>query len=164
MSSTIILGIDPGQITGFGVICAQKSQMIPLDFGSIRTNPASSPAEKYFTIFLAIEELISKHHPDAVAVETQFVYKNVQSALKLGKAQGAVLIAAAKNGLPVFEYPPKQIKRALGTGNADKKEIQRLLQLVLGLSEIPKPEDAADALAIALCHGNRLCMNSFVVR
>jgi crossover junction endodeoxyribonuclease RuvC len=165
MNHTTILGIDPGtRITGYGIVRSHMSKMIPLDFGCIRTNPASSSAEKYFSLFVAIEELIEIHCPDVVAVETQFVYKNVQSAIKLGMARGAALIASAKRNIPVYEYAPKRIKRALGAGNANKKEVQRLVQFLLGLPAVPEPEDAADALAIAVCHANCLCMNSFVVR
>lgn len=157
MKEITILGIDPGtRITGYGLIRTHFSTMIPIDFGCIRPSTSAPSAQKYLTLFDGVEELIKRYRPDVVAVETQFVYKNVHSAIKLGMARGSVLIAAAKHGLPVFEYAPKRIKRALGSGNTGKEGVQRMAQLLLGLPSLPEPEDAADALAIAICHANTL--------
>lgn len=154
----VILGIDPGtRITGFGLIRVNHPQLIPLDFGCIRPKTDMSAPERYLAIFNGVEQLIEQYAPIAVSVETQFVYKNVQSALKLGMARGAVLIAAAKRNIPVFEYAPKKAKSAVvGTGSASKEQVQKMIQLLLKLPILPEPEDAADALALAICHANNM--------
>ncbi|MEI8328803.1 MAG: crossover junction endodeoxyribonuclease RuvC [Chlamydiia bacterium] len=151
----IIIGIDPGtRVTGFGVI-KSGIQMQPLDFGCIRPPSTLAIPQKYLVIFEGIEHLIAKYKPDAIAVETQFVYKNVQSAMKLGMARGMVLVAGAKNNIPLFEYAPKKAKLAVvGNGAASKEQVQRMVQVLLRLPQIPTPEDAADALALAICHAN----------
>ena len=152
--SEIILGIDPGTaITGYGLIQVTHGSFTPIDFGCIRPSKKLISNQKYLSIFNGIEALIKKHQPTSVSVETQFVYKNVQSALKLGMARGAVLIAAAKNDIPIFEYAPTKAKKAVvGKGSASKMQVQKMIQMLLALSEVPTPEDAADALALALCH------------
>jgi len=151
-----IIGIDPGtRITGYGIIQVTASGETPLDFGCIRPSPSLPISERYLTIFEAITHLIEKHQPDALAVETQFMYKNAQSALKLGMAKGAVLLAAAKAKVPIFEYAPKKAKLAVvGNGSASKEQLQKMIQLLLRLPQLPEPEDAADALAPALCHAH----------
>ncbi len=112
---------------------------------------------RYLALFNGIEKLLELYTPDAVAVETQFVYKNVQSAMKLGMARGVVLLAAARRGIPIFEYTPKKAKlAACGNGGASKEQVQRMIQLLLKLPVLPEPEDAADALALAVCHANSL--------
>jgi len=158
----IIIGIDPGtRITGYGIIQVTSSGEIPLDFGCIRPSPSLPLPERYLTIFEAITHLIEKHQPDVLAVETQFMYKNAQSALKLGMAKGAVLLAAAKAKVPIFEYAPKKAKLAVvGNGAASKEQLQKMIQLLLKLPQLPEPEDAADALALALCHAHT---NQFTV-
>jgi crossover junction endodeoxyribonuclease RuvC len=152
----VILGVDPGTIvTGYGVICENDRQWEPLDFGCIRPPRTLRAHEKYLAIFEGIDHLLEKYQPEAVAVETQFVYKNVQSALKLGMARGAVLIAAARRGIAVFEYGPTKAKKAVvGNGGASKIQVQRMIQMQLKLSQMPEPADAADALALALCHAH----------
>ncbi len=154
----IILGIDPGtRITGFGVIKVAHPQLIPIDFGCIRPRAEMSAPERYLAIFNGVDQLIEKHAPTALSVETQFVYKNVQSALKLGMARGAVLIAAARRQIPIFEYAPKKAKSAVvGNGAASKEQVQKMIQLLLKLPILPEPEDAADALALAICHANNM--------
>lgn len=149
-----ILGIDPGtQITGFGVIESMK----PLDYGCIRP-PAKHPLEKrYQIIFDAIETLIQKYRPDAIAVESQFVLKNAQSAIKLGMAKGMAYLAAARHQIPIYEFAPKKAKLAVvGHGNASKGQLQKMIQALLRLPTIPEPEDAADALALAICCAHHL--------
>ena len=154
----IILGIDPGtRITGYGVIKLNHPQLEPLDFGCIRPPVNLELPARYLALFNALEKLLDLYSPNAVAVETQFVYKNVQSAIKLGMARGVVLIAAAKRGIPIYEYTPKKAKLAVvGTGSASKNQVQRMIQLLLKLPILPEPEDAADALALAICHANSL--------
>jgi crossover junction endodeoxyribonuclease RuvC len=153
-SQEIILGIDPGsRVTGYGLI--QANDLTVIDFGAIRPSLKLSLEERYLAIFEGVEELILHYQPNIISVETQFVQKNVQSAIKLGMARGAILIAAAKYKIKVYEYTPKKAKLAVtGRGSADKLQVQTMVQRLLKLKEPPYPEDAADALAIAICHAN----------
>lgn len=153
----IILGIDPGtRITGYGIIAVDNA-LEPLDFGCIRLPPKLELPARLLILYESLEKLLEKYEPNAVAVETQFVYKNVQIAIKLGMARGMVLLAAAKKNIPVFEYAPKKAKLAIvGTGSASKTQVQKMVQLLLKLPTLPEPEDAADALALAVCHANSL--------
>jgi crossover junction endodeoxyribonuclease RuvC len=152
----IILGVDPGtRITGYGIISMHHQVCDLLDYGCIRPPPNLKLSERYLVIFDSIEELIAKHQPHVLVVETQYVHKNVQSALKLGMARGAVMIAAKRKGLSVFEYAPTVAKRAVvGNGKASKFQVQRMVQSLLKLASPPQPEDAADALALAICHAH----------
>ncbi len=151
----VILGIDPGtNITGYGVIDGDSR---PLDFGCIRPPAKLILAERYKIIFESIELLIEKHRPEAVAIESQFVLKNAQSAIKLGMAKGMAYLAAARKGIPIYEFAPKKAKQAVvGTGNATKYQVQKMIQALLRLPQIPEPEDAADALALAICCAHQL--------
>lgn len=164
----IILGIDPGTIiTGYGLI-RKDDGIVLIDFGCIRP-PGSLPlSERYRIIFESLSILIDKHHPDALAIESQFVLKNVQSAIKLGMAKGMAILAAAQHGIPVFEYAPTRAKRAVvGRGHASKWQVQKMIQTILHLPTVPEPEDAADALALAICHAqtrNFACTNRFEER
>jgi crossover junction endodeoxyribonuclease RuvC len=167
----IILGIDPGtRITGYGIIRVDHPRLEPIDFGCIRPPADLELPKRYLFLFNGIETLLDLHCPDAVAVESQFVYKNVQSAIKLGMARGVVILAATRRGIPVIEYTPKKAKLAVvGSGSASKTQVQRMIQLLLKLPVLPEPEDAADALALAICHANALqyqervqpCTNTF---
>lgn len=154
----IILGIDPGtHITGYGLIKVKPQSHEIIDYGAIRPPSHIKNHERYLIIFNALEQLIAKFKPNAVAVESQFVYKNPQSALKLGIAKGMVILAAAKQGIPLFEYAPKKAKMAVvGNGAASKEQVQKMIQLLLQLPELPTPSDAADALALAICHAHTL--------
>jgi len=146
----IILGIDPGtRITGYGIIDAEGGA---LDFGCIRPPPTLDLALRYKIIFEGVEALLERYEPCAVAVESQFVLKNVQSAIKLGMAKGMVYLAAARKSIPVYEFAPKQAKLAVvGHGGASKFQVQKMIQALLRLPNPPEPEDAADALALAIC-------------
>jgi crossover junction endodeoxyribonuclease RuvC len=152
--SPVIIGIDPGtRITGYGVVKAGSGKHEPLDFGCIRPPAKLEISERYLIIFNGIDHLLEKYQPDAIAVETQFVYKNVQSAMKLGMARGMCILAAARRKIPLFEYAPKKAKLAVvGNGAASKQQVQKMIQLLLSLPSPPEPEDAADALALAICH------------
>jgi crossover junction endodeoxyribonuclease RuvC len=155
----VILGIDPGtRITGYGIIrVGNKPQFEPLDFGCIRPPVNLSSPARYLALFDSLEMLLENYSPNVVAVETQFVYKNVQSAIKLGMARGIVLLAAAKRNIPIYEYAPKKAKLAVvGNGGASKEQVQKMIQFLLKLPVLPEPEDAADALALAICHANTL--------
>ena len=151
----IILGIDPGtRVTGYGIL---RTPMEPIDFGCIRPPLNALLETRYKIIFEGIEALIEKHKVEAVAVESQFVMKNVQSALKLGMAKGMAFLAAARAKIPVYEYTPKKAKLAVvGTGQASKLQVQRMIQTLLKLPNLPEPEDAADALALAICCSHNL--------
>lgn len=151
-----ILGIDPGtQVTGFGVIKAGP-QLVPLDFGCIRPPSKLPLSERYLIIFQGIDHLIDKYQPDAIAVESQFVHKNVQSAMKLGMARGMAILAGARKNIPLYEYAPKKAKLAVvGIGSASKHQVQKMVQFLLKLPSPPHPEDAADALALAICHAHQ---------
>jgi crossover junction endodeoxyribonuclease RuvC len=152
----IILGIDPGtQVTGYGIIKHLGHGQELIDFGCIRTKKINDAPKRYLAIFEGIESLIKTHQPNAIAVETQFVYKNIQSAMKLGMARGVVLLAAARANIPIFEYAPRKAKLAVvGNGGASKEQVQKMIQLLFKLSSLPQPEDASDALALALCHAH----------
>jgi crossover junction endodeoxyribonuclease RuvC len=165
-STTVILGVDPGtQVTGYGVLSVNGKRLEPVDFGCIRQKKGMEMAQKYLTIFNAICQLIDRYNPTAVAVETQYVKKNIQSAIKLGMARCAVVLASAKKNVPIFEYPPTKAKLAVvGNGSASKYEVQRMVQMLLGLKELPQPEDAADALAIALCHANHSSFTNLLAK
>ncbi len=157
----IILGIDPGtRVTGYGVISGEQA---PIDFGCIRPPPSLSLGERYKIIFDAIEILIEEHQPTAIAIESQFVLKNPQSAIKLGMAKGMALLAAAKKGIPVYEFAPKKAKLAVvGNGRATKQQVQKMIQSLLRLPLPPEPEDASDALALAICclhHTRNPCLH-----
>ena len=152
----IIIGIDPGtRVTGYGVIAISKKRMRAIDYGCIRPPPNALLSERYLIIFESLQELLLLHNPIEMAIETQFVYKNPQSALKLGIAQGVAIIAAKKNNIRVFGYAPKAVKSGMvGTGKASKEQLKGACARFLNLVELPKPQDAADALAIAICHAN----------
>ncbi len=152
----VILGIDPGtRVTGYGLIKLKFNGYAALDFGCIRPPSTADSSERYLIIFNAIEKLLDSYCPDAVAVETQFVHKNAQSSMKLGMARGMVILAAAKRKISLYEYAPKKAKLAVvGNGAASKEQVQKMIQLLLRLPSLPYPEDAADALALALCHAH----------
>ena len=151
----IILGIDPGtRITGYGVI---RLPMEPIDFGCIRPPPNLPLEQRYQILFESLEALIERHKPEAIAVESQFVLKNAQSAIKLGMAKGMVLLAGVRAKIPVYEYAPKKAMQAVvGKGQAGKFQVQKMVQTLLRLPVLPEPEDAADALALAICCGHDL--------
>ena len=153
-SGQIILGIDPGtRISGYGLIRVENRSYIPIDYGCIRPPANLKLSDRYLIIFEGVEELIKQYEPDALVVETQFAYKNIQSAIKLGMARGAVMIAAKRKKIPIFEYAPTKAKLAVvGYGRASKFQVQGMVQRLLNLAQPPEPEDAADALALAICH------------
>ncbi|MES2199978.1 MAG: crossover junction endodeoxyribonuclease RuvC [Chlamydiota bacterium] len=157
----VILGIDPGTcITGYGVVLYSPHTQQAIDFGCIRP-PAKQPlSQRYLIIFNSLSQLMDQYKPDAIAIETQFVSKNPQSAIKLGMARGMAVLAATQRNIPVYEYPPKRAKQAVvGYGSASKEQVQKMMQLLFKLPAPPSPEDAADALALALCHGHTLSIS-----
>lgn len=151
----IIIGIDPGTIvTGYGIISICQGRYEVIDYGCVRPPAGMELSDRYLILFNAFEELYVKYTPDVLAVETQFVNKNVQSAIKVGMARGIALIAFKRKGVAVFEYTPSRAKCAVvGNGRASKKQVQGMIKMLLKLEQEP-PEDAADALALALCHAH----------
>lgn len=150
----IILGIDPGTATtGYGVIEKKGQKHKIIECGCIQT-PAKTPLhDRLDAIYDELLEIIEKHSPDHMAVEELFFATNAKTAIAVGQARGVVLLAGKKKSLSVFEYTPLEVKMALtGYGRADKRQIQEMVKVLLSLPEIPKPDDAADALAIAICH------------
>jgi crossover junction endodeoxyribonuclease RuvC len=152
----IILGIDPGMaILGYGVIESDNYDMRLIDYGTITTPSTMDAPQRLLTIFTSVEELIQKYSPDAIAYEELFFNQNVKTALIVGQARGVAVLAGAKQGIDLFEYTPLQVKQAVvGYGRADKHQVQSMVKLLLHLKDIPKPDDASDALAVAICHSN----------
>jgi crossover junction endodeoxyribonuclease RuvC len=152
----IVLGIDPGTAAlGYGIVESKAGRLREVDHGCLETSPDVSLPERLLAIHALVDELIASHRPDIVAVERLFFSRNVQTAFGVGQARGVVLLAAAQHGVPVVEATPNEVKSAIaGYGAADKEQVQRMVQLVLGMADRPRPDDAADALAIAVWGAN----------
>jgi crossover junction endodeoxyribonuclease RuvC len=150
-----ILGIDPGTgILGFGVVEMNGQKMTLVEAGVVRTPPHTPHDERLEEIYDAITEIIQTSKPEMVSIEKLFFSKNITTAMTVAEARGVVVLAARKAKLPIFEYTPMQIKQSLtGYGKADKKQVQEMVRMQLGLREVPKPDDCADALATAITHG-----------
>ena len=151
-----VIGIDPGLATvGFGVIRTENGNITPISYGCIRTSADKQTSERLLEIFNEITSLFEKYKPEVIAVEKLFFSKNVTNGLSVSEARGVIFLAAQQRNIPIFEYTPNQVKQAItGSGRADKKQVQEMIKRLLGLDEIPKPDDAADGLSIALCHIN----------
>jgi crossover junction endodeoxyribonuclease RuvC len=149
-----IFGIDPGsERTGYGCVETDGSRQRVVTSGAIATRAAASFPEKLLAIHTRLAAVLAECEPDCVAIESLFHAANVRSALKLGHARGVAMLAAIEAGLPVVEYTPAEIKRAVvGYGRAEKHQVQQMVKVILGLAAIPSPHDAADALAVAICH------------
>ena len=154
MAERIILGIDPGTtIMGFGLIKVEKNQMYFLQLNELQLSKYSDHYVKLKLIFERTIELIETFHPDEIAIEAPFFGKNVQSMLKLGRAQGVAMAAGLSRDIPITEYSPKKIKMAItGNGNASKEQVAKMLQSLLGIKDLPKNLDSTDGLAAAVCH------------
>ncbi len=151
-----ILGIDPGLATiGFGVVEFDNRKFKTVDYGAVYSPPNVSMPERLKMVYDDMCFIIGKYRPDEVAVEELFFNSNVTTAIMVGQARGVLILSAANTGIPVFEYTPLQVKQAVvGYGRADKNQVQQMVKSILGLSETPKPDDTADALAIAVCHAH----------
>ena len=163
----IVLGVDPGiNTTGYGVIRRDSNgTIVLLECGVIRTEPSTTLPRRLKEIYQGVTEVIAYHKPDAVAVEGVFYAKNVRTTVILGHARGAILLAATMHDLAVAEYSPAEIKSAVvGTGRATKEQVQFMVQRLLRLKEPPKPNDAADGVAVALCHCNSDMINQLRAR
>lgn len=152
----IILGIDPGYaIVGYGLVEFQNNRFKVLDYGAITTDKDEDMSVRLKHIYSELQHLIDLYHPDAVAIEELFFNKNAKTAILVAQGRGTAIVACANKNVPLHEYTPLQIKQALvGYGRADKKQIQYMVRMILNLKEVPKPDDTADALAVAICHGN----------
>lgn len=153
MRNNIVIGFDPGTARlGYGVI-SSDDQPIPLDFGVLETAAVEPMPQRLKQLYDGICEILRSYNPSVCAVEQLFFSRNVTTALSVGQARGIVMLAAANAGIPVLEYTPAEVKQAVsGYGKADKTQMQEMVRLILGLDAVPYPDDAADALAVALCH------------
>jgi crossover junction endodeoxyribonuclease RuvC len=150
----IIIGIDPGTIvTGYGIIKVEGTHYVPIDFGCIRPPAKLKLSDRYLIIFDGLMDLLKTYQPNVAVVETQYVKKNIQSAIKLGMARGIAILAAKKHQIDVFQYEPTKAKKALvGNGSASKFQVQWMVRQRLNLPAKDIPEDASDALSLAICH------------
>jgi len=152
----VLMGIAPGYaITGYGVVEYSRGKFRVLDYGVISTR-AGTPFEKRMLAFFdGLNEVMDKFHPASVAVEELFFNRNTTTAIGTAQARGVAVLCGARAGMPVYEYTPRQVKLAVaGYGLADKRQVQMMVRTILGLKDIPRPDDAADALAIAICHAH----------
>jgi crossover junction endodeoxyribonuclease RuvC len=152
-----VLGIDPGNhITGYGVIEKQRSSLHHVMHGEIKMAKAASRSSRMLMIYDNLQEVISRSSPDVIAIEDIFYGKNIKSLIRQGEARGVVILACSHKNIPIYEYTPLEIKKAVvGYGRAEKKQVQTMVKAILHLSELPRV-DAADALAVAICHVNFL--------
>jgi crossover junction endodeoxyribonuclease RuvC len=151
----VVMGIDPGAANlGFGIVRVEGNRMVALDGGVVETTAEEPMERRLERIHSALAELIAWHEPRALAIEQVYFGKNVVSAMAVGQASGVAMLAAAQGGVACFAYTPQAIKKAVcGSGGADKEQVQRMVGTLLGLPEPPTPDHAADALAVAICHG-----------
>jgi len=152
-----IIGIDPGLVqTGFGIINVRDNHVSLIDYGIIKPVSRDTLSNRLLTIFNNMCEIISNYNPQVFAIEDVFYGKNVKSAMRLGQARGAAMVAAASKGIPIYEYSARKVKQSVtGNGNAHKSQIQFMVKAKLQMDHNPEPIDAADALAIALCHDHQ---------
>lgn len=156
-----VLGIDPGIATmGFGFVDKEGHRLTPVQYGCIQTAAGTAVEVRLMQIYEAACSLLDRYKPDTVAVEKLFFNKNVTNAFSVGQARGVFMLAAAQRGLSVGEYTPLQVKQAVvGYGNAEKKQVQEMVKILLKLAAPPKPDDVADALAVAICHAHSQTLN-----
>jgi crossover junction endodeoxyribonuclease RuvC len=151
----LVLGIDPGTaITGYGLVrAAEDGSLTAVDYGAIVTDSGTPMPQRLAKLFESLNEIVLLHRPDVSAVEKLFFTRNVKTGISVGQARGVVLLGLAQANLEIAEYSPNEVKQAVsGYGNADKRQVQEMVRVLLNLEEAPKPDDAADALAVAICH------------
>jgi len=151
-----IIGIDPGYaILGYGVIEKKGNHFVPCGFGAITTEPKDDMTGRLKSIYNALMDIIAEFEPEVASIEELFFNTNSKTALLVGQARGVAILACANSGLKIYEYTPLQVKQALvGYGRAEKEQVQAMVKTILNLKETPKPDDTADALAAAICHGH----------
>ena len=161
-----VLGIDPGTVTmGYGMVESRDDEVALIDCGALTSSERSPIGERLSYLYHELLEIIQHHQPDAVVVEQPFVASNVRSALAIGRAQTIALLAAANKGIPTFEYTPAQVKQMVTNyGASSKEQIQEMVRLQLGLAKVPQPDDAADALALAICHLREIHLSNLLAR
>jgi crossover junction endodeoxyribonuclease RuvC len=154
----VILGLDPGTAsTGYGVVSARGNRLSALGYGVIETPSALALEKRLDLIFTQLNDVLEHHHPDSTAVESLFFNTNVSTALAVGHARGVAMLACSRASCSVFEYTPQQVKMAVaGYGKASKEQVMDMVRVLLGLAQTPRPDHAADALAVAICHANTL--------
>lgn len=159
-----VLGIDPGTIVaGFGVVDNTDGDLKMIGCGVVKSSPRLPPAERLSRLYEGLSEAVKRFKPDVVAVEQPFVSNNVSTALAIGRAQAVAMLVAANKNIPVFEYSPAQVKYTVTSyGASSKEQVQQMVKLQLGLEELPQPTDAADALAVALCHLSETHLNNLI--
>jgi crossover junction endodeoxyribonuclease RuvC len=160
----LILGIDPGTATtGYGLVREHDAELDLVSYGVIATPSGLTLPERLQTIYQGVSQVIREHQPDAAAVEELFFSRNVRTALSVGHARGVALLALADAGLPIYEYKPLEVKQAVaGYGGADKQQIQEMVRMLLHLDHVPQPDDAADAVAVAVCHIHSVRMATLI--
>lgn len=160
----LVLGLDPGTaITGYGLVQEEGDALRAVAFGVIRTEPDVPLPQRLASLYAQLSELVHTYQPDAAAVEELFFSRNVRTAMAVGQARGVVLLALAQANIPLDEYTPRQVKQAVaGYGSAAKDQVQEMVRLLLNLPDVPQPDDAADALAIAICHLHAMRMKAFL--
>ncbi|MFC1908189.1 crossover junction endodeoxyribonuclease RuvC [Chloroflexota bacterium] len=160
----IVLGIDPGTKTmGYGVVEGGEDETVLVDCGALTSPLRSSIGERLSYLYNKLLEIISRYKPDVVAIEQPFVAKNARSALAIGRAQTVAILAAANRDIPTYEYTPARIKQMITNyGASSKEQVQEMVKLQLGLSQIPQPNDAADALAVAMCHLSEIHLSNIL--
>lgn len=157
--SLIILGIDPGYaIVGYGVIEYLNNHFKVIEYGAITTEAHTEFPQRLLHIYTELQEIIKRNKPEAMAIEKLFFNTNAKTAIDVAQARGVILLGAKESGLGIFEYTPLQVKQSVvGYGRAEKKQVQEMTRIMLGLQKIPKPDDTADALAMAICHAHSSC-------
>ena len=151
-----ILGIDPGiAIVGYGIVDKEGNRYKTIAYDAVTTRAHTPLEERLEKVYNGVDEIIKTYKPDAMSIEELFFNNNAKTAIAVGQARGVILLAAVNKNVPVFEYTPLQVKQAIvGYGRAEKKQVQLMTKTMLGLNEIPKPDDVADALALAICHAH----------
>ena len=159
-----IMGIDPGlAIVGFGFVDTEGSRLVPVQYGTVETEAHTDPALRLKQIYDSVIHLLDTYRPDALAVEKLFFNRNVTTAFSVGQARGVIILAAVQHGLEIAEYTPLQVKQAVaGYGQAEKRQVQEMVKMFLHLKAAPRPDDVADALAVAICHAHTSAYHSRV--
>ena len=161
-----ILGIDPGYaILGYGIIELTGNHFSVCDYGAVTTDANQDMPDRLKYLYQELMEIIARFKPDVVAIEALFFNKNTKTALLVGQARGIAVLCGANSGLAVFDYTPLQVKQGIvGYGRADKKQVQIMVKTILNLAEVPKPDDTADALAVAICHGHSMQYQNKIIQ